>query len=87
VETEARDKAAPVAETDCVADIAPVTALPRIVVRPCRRWTRNLYKRTPQRVEIKMWDSERDDRSMIGEDLIVSGNITCKSGLTVEGRV
>lgn len=34
-----------------------------------------------------MWDSEKDDRSMIGEDLIVSGNITCKSDLTVEGRV
>lgn len=34
-----------------------------------------------------MWDNENKDCSVIGPDLIVSGNINCKSDLMVEGRV
>lgn len=34
-----------------------------------------------------MWDNDTKDCSMIGEDLIVNGEIKCKSDLKIEGRV
>lgn len=34
-----------------------------------------------------MWDHDNKDCSVIGEDLIVSGEIKCKSDLMIEGRV
>lgn len=34
-----------------------------------------------------MWDHDNKDCSVIGQDLIVSGNIACKSDLMIEGRV
>lgn len=34
-----------------------------------------------------MWDQDNNDCSVIGEDLIVSGEIKCKSDLKIEGRV
>jgi cytoskeletal protein CcmA (bactofilin family) len=34
-----------------------------------------------------MWDNDNKDCSVIGEDLIVSGEIKCKSDLMVVGRV
>ena len=34
-----------------------------------------------------MWNSEKNGRSMIGEDLLVNGDIKCKSDLVIDGRV
>jgi cytoskeletal protein CcmA (bactofilin family) len=34
-----------------------------------------------------MWDHDKKDCSVIGADLIVSGEIKCKSDLMIEGRV
>ena len=34
-----------------------------------------------------MWNSEKNGRSRIGEDLLVNGDIKCKSDLIIDGRV
>ncbi len=34
-----------------------------------------------------MWDQDNSDGSVIGEDLIVTGNINCKSDLLIVGNV
>lgn len=34
-----------------------------------------------------MWDEENKSNSVIGEDLVVTGNILCKSGLLIQGEV
>jgi cytoskeletal protein CcmA (bactofilin family) len=34
-----------------------------------------------------MWDQEKKDCSVIGEDLIVNGDINCKSDLMIEGKI
>jgi cytoskeletal protein CcmA (bactofilin family) len=34
-----------------------------------------------------MWNPENKDVSVIGEDLVVNGNINCKCDLMIEGRV
>ncbi|MFQ5626808.1 MAG: polymer-forming cytoskeletal protein, partial [Methyloligellaceae bacterium] len=38
-------------------------------------------------IQLAMWNSEKNGRSMIGADLLVTGDIKCKSDLIIDGRV
>ena len=42
---------------------------------------------TPLRIQKEMLDEDKKDCSVIGKDLIVNGEIKCKSDLIIEGQV